>query len=148
MEVSVPSGFLIDNDRLLDLLNKPHVKRADMKNGETSADIYIDQMVPNQKICLQFQGYRSIKVAENKPVLVRTYDYYDSCKYLKIPTTFCSFLKATILRIFPNILARYARAFYEIPSITSCQICEGEECSQSCKKSKTPKKPKKSKTIA
>lgn len=76
--------------------------------GETVADVYIDQMLPNEDICLEIQGYRSHKVAENKPVPVRIYDYYDS--------------------------SRSAREFYEIPSITSCEICEGDECSKSCKK--------------
>lgn len=81
MEVAMPSGFLIEKDRLTELLHKPHVKLAHMKRGETVADIYIDQMLPNEEICLQVQGYRSHKVAENKPVPVRIYDYYDSCKF-------------------------------------------------------------------
>lgn len=84
MEVHMPSGFLIEKDRLTGLLHKPHVKLAHMKRGETVADIYIDQMVPNETICLEIQGYRSHKVAENKPVPVRIYDYYDSCKYFEM----------------------------------------------------------------
>lgn len=82
MEVTMPSGFLIDNERLTELLHKPHVKLAQMKNGETVVDIYFDQMLPNEDICLEFQGYRSHKVAENKPAPVRIYDYYDSCTYI------------------------------------------------------------------
>lgn len=81
MEVSMPSGFLIDSDRLKDLLHKPHVKLAQTKNGETVVDVYIERMLPNQETCLDFHGYRSHKVAENKPVPVQIYDYYDSCKY-------------------------------------------------------------------
>lgn len=81
LEVSMPSGLLVDNDRLVDLLHKPHVKLAKLKNGETIADIYIDQMPANETICLEFEGYRTHKVAENKPVPVRIYDYYDSCKW-------------------------------------------------------------------
>lgn len=83
MEVAMPTGFLIDKDRLTELLHKPHVKLAHMKRAETVADIYIDQMVPNEDICLEVHGYRSHKVAETKPVPVRIYDYYDSCKYFK-----------------------------------------------------------------
>ncbi|XP_055324613.1 thioester-containing protein 1 allele S1-like [Sitodiplosis mosellana] len=108
VEVTMPSGFLIEKDRLDDLLRKPHVKLVETKSGETVADIYFDQMPPNEEICLNVQGYRSHKVAENKPVPVRIYDYYDS--------------------------SRSAREFYEIPFITSCNICEGDECSKSCKK--------------
>lgn len=103
----MPSGFLVDNDRLAGLLHMPHVKLAQLKNGETVALIYIDQMLANEDICLVFRGYRAHKVAENKPVAVRIYDYYDS--------------------------SRSARQFYEIPVISSCDICEGSECSKSCK---------------
>lgn len=46
-----------------------------------NADIYFDQIPPNEEICLKVQGYGSHKVAENEPVLVQIYDYYDSCKY-------------------------------------------------------------------
>ncbi|XP_031621506.1 CD109 antigen-like [Contarinia nasturtii] len=108
MEVAMPSGFLIEKDRLEELLQKPHIKLVETKRGETVADIYIDQMIANEEICLEIQGYRLHKVAENKPVPVRIYDYYDS--------------------------SRSAREFYEIPFITSCDICEGDECSKSCKK--------------
>lgn len=81
VEVAMPSGFLIEKDRLAELLKKPHVKLVETANGETVANIYFDQMLANEDICLQVQGYRSHKVAENKPVPVRIYDYYDSCKY-------------------------------------------------------------------
>lgn len=105
LEVSMPSGFLVDNDRLVGLLHKPHVKLAQLKNGETVAVIYIDQMLADEDICLEFGGYRSHKVAENKPVPVRIYDYYDS--------------------------SRSAREFYVIPTISPNDICEGDECSES-----------------
>lgn len=81
VEVAMPSGFLIEKDRLNDLLRKPHVKLVETKRGETVADIYFDQMLPNEDICFEIQGYRSHNVAENKPVPVRIYDYYDSCEY-------------------------------------------------------------------
>ncbi|XP_055306081.1 CD109 antigen-like isoform X2 [Sitodiplosis mosellana] len=108
VEVSMPSGFLVEKERLNDLLKKPHVKLVETKSGGTVADIYFDQMMPNEEMCLEIQGYRSYKVAENKPVPVRIYDYYDS--------------------------SRSARQFYQIQHFTSCDICEGDECSKSCKK--------------
>lgn len=89
LEVSMPSGFLIDKDRLSEILMKPHVKLAETKNGETVVDIYIDQMLPKEDICLEIKGYRSHKVAENKPVPVRIYDYYDSCKCCKSIECLC-----------------------------------------------------------
>lgn len=81
VEVAMPSGFVIEKDRLDELLKKVHVKMAELKRGDTVADIYFDRMPPNIELCLQVQGYRSHNVAENKPVPVRIYDYYDSCKY-------------------------------------------------------------------
>ncbi|XP_031634654.1 CD109 antigen-like, partial [Contarinia nasturtii] len=108
VEVGMPSGFLIEKDRLNEFLKKPNIKLVETTNGETVAHIYFDQMLANEEICLEVQGYRSHKVAENKPVPVKIYDYYDS--------------------------SRSAREFYEIPLITSCDICQGDECSKSCKK--------------
>lgn len=81
VEVAMPSGFLIEKDRLGVFLKKPHVKLVETTNGETVANIYFDQMIANEEICLEVQAYRSHKVAENKPVPVRIYDYYDSCEY-------------------------------------------------------------------
>lgn len=80
IEVAMPSGFLVEKDRLAQLLSKPSIKLVETKDGETVADIYIDQMLSNDEFCLEVQGYRSHKVAENKPVPVRIYDYYDNCE--------------------------------------------------------------------
>lgn len=135
MEVSMPSGFLIEKDQLTGLLHKPHVKLAHLKRGETVADIYIDQMLANEELCFEIQGYRSHKVAENKPVPVRIYDYYDSCKYFdNNSTALPTDNEEKLMKFSIYIVARSAREFYEIPSITSCEICEGDECSKSCKK--------------
>ena len=84
VEVSMPSGFLVETERLNDLLKKPHVKLVETKAGGTMADIYFDQMMPNEDMCLEVQGYRSHKVFENKAVPVRIFDYYDSCKCLDV----------------------------------------------------------------
>lgn len=78
----MPSGYLIEKDQLDRLMEKPNVKLVEMKRGETVADIYIDQMTPNQQLCIEVQGYRSHKVAENKPTPVRIYDYYDDCMWI------------------------------------------------------------------
>lgn len=81
IEVSMPSGFIVDKEKLQTLLKVPHIKLVETKNGETVANIYIDQMLPNQEICLPVRGYRSHKVADTKPSSIKIYDYYDSCKY-------------------------------------------------------------------
>lgn len=84
LEVSMPSGFTMEKETLNSLLRTKNVKLIETKRGETAVDIYIDQMVANVEICVTVEGYRTHKVAEQKPVPVRIYDYYDSCKYNKI----------------------------------------------------------------
>lgn len=80
LEVAMPSGFLVDKETFPSLLQKNHVKLVETKNGETVVNIYFDQMLPSEEICLNIDGYRSHKVAETKPASVKVYDYYDSCK--------------------------------------------------------------------
>lgn len=82
LEVPMPSGFIIDTDKLAGLLHVAHIKRIETKRGETQANIYIDQMVAEEELCVTVHGYRSHQVAETKPVAVKIYDYYDSCKLL------------------------------------------------------------------
>lgn len=81
LEVSMPSGFIVDKEQFPALLKEEHVKLVETKKGETVVNIYFDQMLPNEKNCLNIEGYRSHKVAESKPSSVKIYDYYDSCKY-------------------------------------------------------------------
>lgn len=50
-------------------------------------------------------------VANQKPAPVIVYDYYDS--------------------------SRQARAFYEIPQSTVCDICEDAECKKTCSEKKS-----------
>lgn len=80
LEVAMPSGFIVDKDKFPSLLRQKHVKLVETKKGETVANVYFDQMLPNEEICLNVEGYRSHKVAESKPASVKVYDYYDSCK--------------------------------------------------------------------
>lgn len=84
LEVGMPSGFIIEKDKLSMQLRVPHVKLVETKRGETVAYIYFDQMLSNENICIEVQGYRSHKVAENKPVAVRLSDYYECCKYFML----------------------------------------------------------------
>lgn len=111
IEVAMPSGFLVEKDRLAELLKKPHVKLVETKRGETVADIYIDQMLPNEDICLEVQGYRSHKVAENKPVPVRIYDYYDSCKYSSFFQKYLHFHAEAMKNVFNHLYGLFACYF-------------------------------------
>lgn len=80
LEVAMPSGFTTEKDSLSTLLLTKDVKLIETKRGETAVDIYIDKMKANEEKCLVVDGYRVHKVAEQKPVAVRIYDYYDSGK--------------------------------------------------------------------
>lgn len=91
LEVSMPSGFVADKEKLDLLLKTKGIKLVEMKKGETVIDIYIEQMLPNVEWCVDVQGYRLHKVAENKPVPVRIYDYYDSCKCFSTFYFLCCF---------------------------------------------------------
>lgn len=82
LEAGMPSGFLVDKDKLAGLLRAPHIKLVETKRGETQANIYIDQMIAEEELCVTVHGYRSHQVAETKPVAVKIYDYYDSCKHI------------------------------------------------------------------
>lgn len=83
LEVAMPSGFTTEKDSLNTLLFTKDVKMIETKRGETAVDIYIDKMAANKEKCLAVDGYRVHKVAEQKPVAVRIYDYYDSCKWTR-----------------------------------------------------------------
>lgn len=87
LEVEMHSGFLTEKEQLDGLLENPYVKLVETTNGETVVNIYFNQMLANEEICVVVKGYRSHKVTENKPVPVRIYDYYDSCR--------CSFFQTT-----------------------------------------------------
>lgn len=80
LEVAMPSGFTTEKETLNQLLLTDDVKLIETKRGETAVDIYFDKMTANEEKCLVVDGYRVHKVAEQKPVAVRIYDYYDNCK--------------------------------------------------------------------
>ncbi|XP_031632402.1 CD109 antigen-like, partial [Contarinia nasturtii] len=78
VDVEMPTGFRIENGPLIELVGKSHVKLVETTNAETVAHIYFEKMLANEEICLVVQGYRAHIVAENKPVPVKIYDYYDT----------------------------------------------------------------------
>lgn len=79
MEVNLPSGFTVDRDSLPSLEVSQNVKRVETKNGDTMVVLYFDKMV-TKEYCPTVSAYRVHKVAEQKPVPVSIYDYYDSCE--------------------------------------------------------------------
>lgn len=129
LEVGLPTGFTLEKEYLLHILRVDGVKLVETKKSDSIAVIYLDKMIANEEKCLNVDGFRTHKVAEQKPVAVKIYDYYDSCTYyLELVEKF-----VFLILSFITISARTAREFYSMPAIHSCDICEGEECSKACK---------------
>lgn len=80
LEVHTPSGYTVEKDTLTSLLSLKTVKKIETKDGETVVIVYIDQLNVKEELCVDIDAYRVHKVAEQKPVAVRIYDYYDDCK--------------------------------------------------------------------
>ncbi|KAG8336218.1 hypothetical protein J6590_049457 [Homalodisca vitripennis] len=105
MEVTLPSGFTVDQDSLPSLQASQNVKRVETKDGDSVVMLYFDKMT-REEYCPTVKAYRTHKVAKQKPVPVTVYDYYDQ--------------------------SRRARMFYEPQVATLCDICEGEDCEKVC----------------
>ncbi|XP_075211329.1 CD109 antigen-like isoform X2 [Lycorma delicatula] len=105
MEVSLPSGFTVDQDALPSLELSQNVKRVETKDGDTVVMLYFDKMI-KKEYCPTVSAFRTHKVAMQKPVPVTVYDYYDQ--------------------------TRRARVFYEPRKTTTCDICEEEHCQEVC----------------
>lgn len=84
LEVSLPSGFATDTESTYALSKLDYVKRVETKNEMTVFVLYFDHLTANKSICPTFDAFRRKKVAEQKPVPVLVYDYYDSCKYSEV----------------------------------------------------------------
>uniref|UniRef100_T1IYG2 TEP1-F n=1 Tax=Strigamia maritima TaxID=126957 RepID=T1IYG2_STRMM len=108
MEVTLPSGFVIDRDSLPALHRVDEVKRVDIKDRDTTVVVYFDKL-DNKLVCPTIKAYRTYRVAKQKATAVYVYDYYDQ--------------------------AKAARYFFQAPQATLCDLCEGDECnSAKCRK--------------
>ena len=88
--------------------------------------VYFDD-IEAKDICPSFHAYRTHAVANHKPAPIVVYDYYDNCKWWSsIIAWLCSF-------ILIYFTARHARAFYNPPEISLCDICQGaDDCKDAC----------------
>lgn len=88
MEVTMPSGYIVEREALNDLPEKIEaIKRTETRNGETIAVIYFENIGKEElKICIR--GMQTIEVKELKPASITVYDYYDSCEYQNIIISF------------------------------------------------------------
>lgn len=80
LEVSLPSGFTAESDLLYALTKTPNVKKVETKDGDTVIVLYFDNLKVNEPICPLVEAFRAHIVAEQRPVPIVVYDYYDSCK--------------------------------------------------------------------
>ncbi|XP_037031199.1 CD109 antigen-like isoform X2 [Bradysia coprophila] len=105
MEVSYPSGVIADPERIPSLESSKGVKKVETKNGDTTIVVYIDNL-GTEELCFAIDGYRTNKVANQKPSPVIIYDYYDTSK------------KATM--------------FYQSSKNHLCEICDDAACKDAC----------------
>ncbi|BET03017.1 thioester-containing protein [Nesidiocoris tenuis] len=101
MEVTLPSGYTIDNDGIKSLKLTNNVKRVETKDDDTIVVLYFDN-VTKEKLCASISADRTFKVAKQRPVPVTIYDYYDT--------------------------SRRATEFYSPPAVQLCDICDGDDC--------------------
>lgn len=80
MEVNLPTGFVIEKDILSKVLIMERVKMIETKNMDTIAVIYFEQMIIEDEICVDIDGFLTHTVNERKFAYVSVYDYYDSCE--------------------------------------------------------------------
>lgn len=80
LEVTLPSGYTAESDSLLNVSNSFNVKKVETKNGDTIFVVYFDHFEVRKEICPVFNAFRAHEVANQKPVPISIYDYYDSSK--------------------------------------------------------------------
>lgn len=81
VEAELPTGFVADLQSIREKLAKNvDVKQIETKNGGTVVVIYLDNVSTSQ-ICLQVIAYRMCQIADEKPVSVQVYDYYNNSEY-------------------------------------------------------------------
>lgn len=80
MEVTMPSGFVVDRGALDNISEKVEVvKRTETRNADTIAVIYFEN-IGKEVLKIPVRGMQTIEVKELKPASIVVYDYYDSCK--------------------------------------------------------------------
>lgn len=80
MEVNLPSGFTADIDSLPSLEVSQNVQKVETSHGLTRVLLYFNNVTSLAEYCPTVSAFRTHKVANQKPVPVIIYDYYDSCK--------------------------------------------------------------------
>ncbi|KRZ58369.1 Antigen -like protein [Trichinella nativa] len=76
MELTAPSGFVIDVQQLNGLTDTNQLQMVETKNQDTQANIYFDS-IGISPICFNVSSKLAYQVADQKPAIVRLYDYYE-----------------------------------------------------------------------
>ncbi|EDW11959.1 Thioester-containing protein 5, isoform A [Drosophila mojavensis] len=105
LEVSLPSGYTVDEDSFKDIQDIERVRLVETKNEDSVVVIYFESLPKGEIKCLPIEAFKTHAVANQKPAPIVLYDYYDTNK------------KAT--------------EYYQVES-KLCDICEGDECSAKC----------------
>ncbi|XP_030240710.1 ovostatin-like, partial [Drosophila navojoa] len=105
LEVSLPSGYTVDEDSFKDIQEIERVRLVETKNEDSVVVIYFESLPKGEIKCLPIEAFKTHAVANQKPAPIVLYDYYDTNK------------KAT--------------EYYQVES-KLCDICEGDECSAKC----------------
>ncbi|KPM04179.1 A-macroglobulin receptor-like protein [Sarcoptes scabiei] len=83
MEVELPSGYNADLEALPAITRAKVVKRVETSNNDETVFVYLDR-VTRDEVCITVPAHRTHHVANNKPVPVTIYDYYDRSKLSRI----------------------------------------------------------------
>lgn len=82
VEAELPTGFVADLQTIQkNVESNAVVKKVETKNGNTVVVIYLDNVGATQ-LCIQVTAYRMCQIADEKPVSVQVYDYYNNSEYL------------------------------------------------------------------
>ncbi|KAL3282733.1 hypothetical protein HHI36_005903 [Cryptolaemus montrouzieri] len=106
MEVNLPSGYTVDTHSLPSLEVSQHVQKVEAKHELTQVILYFNNISSVVEYCPTVSAFRTHKVANQKPVAVVLFDYYDT--------------------------SRRARIFYRPPTTTVCDICTDIDCESAC----------------
>lgn len=78
IEAELPTGFVVDFLTIKEALDKiKDVEKIETRNSNTIVVIYLDNVAAT-RICVQISAYRMCDVADEKPVSVQIYDYYNN----------------------------------------------------------------------
>ncbi|XP_062120813.1 alpha-1-inhibitor 3 isoform X3 [Drosophila sulfurigaster albostrigata] len=105
LEVSLPSGYTVEEDSFKEIQEIERVRLVETKNDDSVVVIYFESLPKGELKCVPIEAFKTHAVANQKPSPVVLYDYYDNNK------------KAT--------------DYYQVES-KLCDICEGDDCTAKC----------------